>query len=89
MVPPPPSQGREYRDVRNHLLPLWRASLRAIDDIKDSVREAGEAGESGQWRGREGRQWSHAFFDAPPAPSYSYAWLLPLQASSCSPASAS
>ena len=27
--------------MRDHLLPLWRASLRAIDDIKDSVREAG------------------------------------------------
>lgn len=34
-------QGRQYKDVRSHLLPLWRASLRAIDDIKDSVREAG------------------------------------------------
>lgn len=30
--------------MRQQLLPLWRASLRAIDDIKDSVREAGALG---------------------------------------------
>jgi proteasome component ECM29 len=33
--------GRTAAELRPHLAPLWRAALRAIDDVKDSVREAG------------------------------------------------
>ena len=33
--------GRGLREVGPHLERLWRACLRAIDDVKDSVREAG------------------------------------------------
>jgi hypothetical protein len=33
--------GRSFGDVAPQLMPLWRACLRAVDDVKDSVREAG------------------------------------------------
>lgn len=33
--------GRSAGEVRPHLTSLWRAALRSIDDVKDSVREAG------------------------------------------------
>ncbi|RYE96402.1 MAG: hypothetical protein EOO41_04630, partial [Methanobacteriota archaeon] len=33
--------GREAADVAPHMVPLWKAAVRAIDDVKESVRIAG------------------------------------------------
>ncbi len=32
-------RGRSYKEIGVHVEPLWGACLRAIDDIKDSVRD--------------------------------------------------
>ena len=33
-------QGRQADEVLPHVIDIWKAVLRAIDDVKDSVREA-------------------------------------------------